>query len=125
MAIRRSAFERIGPFDADIHGRGEEEEWQDRFAQGGGRIRYLARAGLEHRRTREDSTVGALAQAEYRLGRSARRNDSRKRTAPALRTEFRVLSGCLWHTVSRRCANGIVMAAHSLGRMREAIAERR
>jgi glycosyltransferase involved in cell wall biosynthesis len=124
MAIRRSALERIGPFDAAIRGRGEEEDWERRYAAHGGRIRYLAGAGLQHRRTRDDSTVWALARAEYRLGRSARRNDVRKRAAPAIRTELRVLAGCLWHTARRLCANGIVMAAHSVGRLTESAAER-
>jgi glycosyltransferase involved in cell wall biosynthesis len=124
MAIRRSAIERIGPFDADIRGRGEEEEWERRYAADGGHIRYLAGAGIEHRRTKEDSTVWALAQAAYRLGRSARRNDVRKRTAPAMSSELRVLAGCLWHTARRVCGNGIVMAAHSLGRLSESIADR-
>jgi len=125
MAIRRSAFEQTGPFDEAIHGRGEEEEWQLRYAAGGGRIRYLAGAALEHRRTRGDATVGALSRAAYELGRSARRNDLRKGTAPAPAGELRTLAGCAWHTVRRGCAIGVVLGAHAAGRLREALAERR
>jgi glycosyltransferase involved in cell wall biosynthesis len=124
MAIRRAAFERVGPFDEAIHGRGEEEDWEHRYAQGGGIIRYLARAGLDHRRAPEDSRLRALALSAYRLGRTARRNDARKGVSPPLWAELRTLAGCGWHTVRHRCANGIVMAAETAGRLREALAER-
>jgi hypothetical protein len=121
MAVRRRAFERVGRFDEALSGRGDEEEWEQRYLAGGGRIRYLAGAGLEHRRTAADATVGRLARAQYQLGRTARRNDVRKQQAPALRSELRTLAGCCWHAVRRRCAYGIVTAAHSVGRLREAI----
>jgi glycosyltransferase involved in cell wall biosynthesis len=120
MAIRRAALDRVGPFDERIHGRGEEDEWERRYLAAGGRIRYLAQAGLEHRRTRSDATVLALARAAYPLGRSARRNDARKGKFPPLRAELRTLAGCGWHTVRRRCGNGIVMGAEVAGRVREA-----
>jgi GT2 family glycosyltransferase len=122
LAIRRSALELTGPFDETISGgRGDEEEWLRRFAAHGGRIRYLAAAGLEHRRTAQDSTVRALSRAAYALGHAARRNDARKGTTPTLRHELRVLGGCAWHSVRRRCAYGIVMGAHSAGRVRETL----
>lgn len=125
MAVRRSAFARVGEFDESIHGRGEEEEWERRYRAAGGRIRYVAGAGLVHRRSPDDSRLRSLARAAYRLGRSARRNDLRKGVAPSVGLELRVLAGCLWHTLRRRCAYGIVMAAHTLGRLRELTAERR
>ena len=59
------------------------------------------------------------------LGRTARRNDVRTGRGPSLPAELRTLVGCVWHTGRRRCANGIVMAAHSLGRVRETLAEGR
>jgi glycosyltransferase involved in cell wall biosynthesis len=125
MAIKRSALERVGPFDEAIHGRGEEEDWEQRYKALGGAIRYLARAGVEHRRTPSDSTVWALSRASYRLGRTARRHDRRKGSAPPLRGEVRTLAGCVWHTARQRCANGIVMGAQAAGRMHEALVERR
>jgi glycosyltransferase involved in cell wall biosynthesis len=125
MAVRRSALERVGPFDESIHGRGEEEDWEQRYRAGGGTIRYLAHAGVEHRRTSSDSTVWALSRAAYRLGRTARRHDLRKGTAPPLGGELRTLAGCAWHTARRRCANGIVMAAQAAGRLHEALVEPR
>jgi glycosyltransferase involved in cell wall biosynthesis len=123
MAVRRAAFDRAGPFDETIAGRGEEEDWERRYRQKGGRIRYLAGAGLEHRRTRRDATVRALARSGYQLGRSARRNDRRKGAAPPWRGELRTVAGCCWHIIRRRCAIGFVMLAESSGRLREALSE--
>ena len=68
MAIRRRALERVGPFDETIRGRGEEEDWERRYAALGGRIRYLAAAGVEHRRTGADARLPALARSAYALG---------------------------------------------------------
>jgi glycosyltransferase involved in cell wall biosynthesis len=122
MAIRTRALQRLGPFDETLSGRGDEQDWERRYAAAGGRVRYLAAAGLEHRRTAADATIRSLSRAAYALGRSARRNDLRQHAAPPLRGELRVLAGCLWHTVRRRCAIGIVMFAHTAGRLREALA---
>jgi GT2 family glycosyltransferase len=124
MAIRRSAITRIGGFDEAIRGRGDEEDWERRYVRDGGRIRYVADAGLDHRRTREDATVRALSRAAYHLGKTARRNDLRKGRPPGLAGELRVLVGCVWHAFRRRCAYGFVMAAHTVGRIREWLTER-
>jgi GT2 family glycosyltransferase len=124
MAIRTRAFERIGGFDETIFARGDEEDWQRRYAADGGRVRYLAAAGLDHRRSASDSTVRMLAHAAYGHGRAARRYDRRKGTAPPIRGELRTLAGCAWHTVRRRCAFGIVLGAHTAGRLRQAVADR-
>ena len=125
MAVRREAFATVGAFDERLAGRGDEEEWERRYTALGGRVRYVAGARIVHRRTREDAGLPALARAAYALGRTARANDVRKRAAPGLGAELRVLAGCAWHTARRRCALGIVMGAHSAGRVREMAAERR
>ncbi len=123
MAIRRRAFELAGEFDETITGgRGDEEEWEHRYRASGGRVRYLARAGLVHRRSARDATVRALARAAYRQGRAARRNDVRKGTPPSLRGELRTLAGCCYHVVRRLCAIGIVLAAHAAGRLAQTLA---
>ncbi|UTI65032.1 glycosyltransferase [Paraconexibacter antarcticus] len=120
MTIRRSAVQRAGRFDATRPLYGDEAEWQDRVRASGGRIRYIAAAGLDHRRAGDDARLRSLARAAYNRGRASRRHDVFKGTPPALRQELRTLAGCLVHTVRFRCANGIVMAAHSLGRTLEA-----
>jgi GT2 family glycosyltransferase len=124
MVIRRSALERVGMFDEGLSGRGDEDEWERRYTASGGRIRYLAQAGLDHRRTESDSRLGALARAAYGQGREARRSDERLGIARPVRHELRVLVGCAWHTVRRRCAFGIVMGARSAGHLREALLRR-
>ena len=121
MAIRRRALELVGPFESSLGGCGEEEDWQHRYRARGGRVRYLAAAAVDHRRVGVDARVSSLARAAYARGRSARRYDVSKGTAPGIAGELRTLGGCAWHVVRRRCANGLVMGAHAAGRVREAV----
>lgn len=125
MAMRRSAFERIGMFDPGLLGRGDEEEWLLRYSGAGGRIRYIAAAAIDHRRTAADSRLRTLAKAAYGQGREVRHHDRRSGKARPISAELRTLAGCAWHTVRRRCAYGIVMGARTAGTLREALAERR
>jgi len=122
MAVRREAFDRYGPFDERLGGHGDEEEWLLGLRAAGGRITYLAAAWLEHRRAPQDATVLALARAAYARGQAARRTDRRRGCAPSTAAELRTLGGCLGHAVRRRCPQGLIMAAHSLGRVRSALA---
>lgn len=119
MAVRRRAFERVGPFDEAIAGCGDEEDWEHRHRELGGRIRYVAGSIVFHRRSAPDSRLRALARAGFARGRAARRYDVHRGSAPARGAELLVLAGCLWHIPRRRCANGAVMAAHCAGRIRE------
>ncbi|HEY3726554.1 MAG TPA: glycosyltransferase [Solirubrobacteraceae bacterium] len=121
MAIRRRALERVGGFDEAMHGRGDEEDWERRYTAGGGRIRYLARAGLDHWRSAPDATVRSLSRAAYGHGRAGRRYDVRKGRAPSLGGELLTLAGCVWHTLRRRCAVGLVLTAQAAGRLRESL----
>ena len=88
-------------------------------------MRYVAAASVVHRRDRADARLRPLCRAAYALGRTARHNDVRKHAAPPPWYELRVLAGCAWHTVRRRCAFGIAMGAHSAGRIHEMLAARR
>ena len=122
MAIRRAALDRVGLFDAGLEIYGDEEEWQRRHLAAGGHTRYLAGAGLAHRRAGPDARLGGLMRSALRRGRNARRFDARKGVAPSLGREARVLAGCLVHVVRHRCTNGLVMGAEAAGRLREALA---
>jgi glycosyltransferase involved in cell wall biosynthesis len=124
MALRRAAFERVGPFDESIHGGGDEEDWLRRLRESGGRVTYLAGAGLVHRRAGDDVRLRALVRGAYRRGRRMRAWDRRRGAAPGVTSELRTLAGCGWHTVRRACPQGIVMGAHSLGRTVEAVRPR-
>jgi GT2 family glycosyltransferase len=122
MTVRRSAIERAGRFDETRELYGDEQEWQDRVRAAGGRIRYVAAAALDHRRAGDDARLRALATAAYGRGRASRRFDAFKGSAPSLGRELRVLAGCVAHIVRYACPNGIVLAAHSLGRLSAALA---
>jgi GT2 family glycosyltransferase len=122
FAVRRGAVERIGPFDERIvRPHGDEEEWLERLRAAGGTIVYLAGAGLDHRRTADDARLRPLARAAYARGRAARASDRRRGRAPSLGRELRVLGGCAWHTARRGCPQGLIMGAHSAGRLVEAL----
>jgi GT2 family glycosyltransferase len=121
MAIRRSALERVGPFDPELHDGGDEQEWQERR---GADALYVAAACVEHRRAPADARLRRLCVAAYHRGAAARRFDAARGRAPATRAELAVLAGCLGHVVRRRCPAGLTMAAHSAGRLRSALAAR-
>jgi GT2 family glycosyltransferase len=117
MTIRRSAFDRLGEFDDRRSGAGDEEVWQRAYLAAGGRIRYVAAAAVWHRRAGADATLSALARSAYRRGAEARRFEAEDGRQPSLPGELVVLAGCLHHAVRHRCENGLVMAAHSAGRI--------
>jgi hypothetical protein len=127
MAIRRTALERVGPFDTTIGGAGDEQEWQERLREQspGARVRYVAAAAVAHRRAGPDARLGSLCRAASARGAAARRFDSRRGRAPSLRRELLTLAGCIGHVVRRRCPAGLTMVAHSGGRLQAAVAERR
>jgi GT2 family glycosyltransferase len=122
MAVRRSAVERAGAFDEARQLYGDEQEWQARVEATGGRIRYVAGAALDHRRAGDDARLRALCRAAYRRGLASRRFDIFKGSAPSLAGELRTLAGCALHGPRRACMNGPVLTAHSLGRLRAALA---
>ena len=127
IAIRRRALQRVGPFDVSLEHGGDEQEWQDRMRSKAprSRVRYVARAAVEHRRAGADVRLRSLARAAHARGRAARRLDARCGRAPSLGRELLTLLGCLGHVIRRRCPMGLTMAAHSAGRLREGLHERR
>jgi glycosyltransferase involved in cell wall biosynthesis len=139
MTVRRRAFERAGLFDTSIEQGGDEQEWQERLlrapAEDDARtdqnaamdqnapIVYVAAAALDHRRAPRDARLRALARTARARGRASRRFDARRNLAPSLTGECRTLLGCLGHVVRRRCPAGLVMVAHSAGRLEEGLRE--
>ena len=124
MLVRRAAIERVGGFDEQLPTGGDEEEWLRRLRSAGGRVMYLAAAGLDHRRAGDDARLRSLMRGAYHRGRNLRAYDRRRGAAPSLGRELRVLAGCGWHTVRRGCPQGLIMGAHSAGRLREAVSPR-
>ncbi len=150
MAIRRSALERIGPFDTSLKHGGDEQEWQERlFAQthsaeesqsetldagqygaptpdqAARPLVYVAAAVVDHRRAGDDARLRSLARTALTRGRAGRRMDTLRGQAPSLPREALTLLGCLGHVVRYRCPAGLTMVAHSLGRIEEGVRERR
>jgi GT2 family glycosyltransferase len=121
MAARRAALDRIGPFNEELAGGGEEEEWEERYRAAHGRVRYVAAAGVQHRRAPADSRRRALARAAWRRGRAVRRWDEYRGAAPSLAAELRVLGGCVVHAARLRCETGALAGVHAAGRLREAL----
>jgi GT2 family glycosyltransferase len=135
MTIRRGALERVGPFDVTLEHAGDEQEWQDRLRADtpGARVLYVAAAALDHRRAGADARLRSLARAAYARGRASRRFDQWRGEASSSMDgriggrvtgplhELLTLAGCLGHVLRRRCPAGLVMVAHSAGRLRESL----
>ncbi len=129
MAIRRDALVRVGPFDVSLEHGGDEQEWQERLhaeppTNGHARSKsalYVAGAALHHRRSAADARLRPLCRAAFARGKAAKRFDARRDTMPSLASELVALAGCIGHVVRRRCPAGLVMVAHSLGRVTEAL----
>ncbi len=118
IAIRRSAFARVGRFDVTFGVGGDEQEWQERAGTG---ALYVTGAWVEHRRAGDDARLRALCRASYARGRAARRFDVRTGRRPSAARELWTLGGCLGHVLLRRCPAGLTMVAHSAGRLRETL----
>lgn len=121
MAIRRAALDRVGPFDPRLVNGGDEEDWQRRWGALGGRIRYVAGAGVAHRRAGDDARTRSLMRAQRARGRASRRYDVFRGEIPPLRAELATLAACALHGPLHLCANGPTMTAHALGRVEEAL----
>jgi glycosyltransferase involved in cell wall biosynthesis len=134
MAIRRSALDRLGPFDVSLEYGGDEQEWQERLVReprGDPQtepVLYVAGAALDHRRSPADARLRRLSRAAYARGRASRRFDTWRGQAggraPSLAGELRTLAACLGHVVRYRCPAGLTMVAHSTGRLGEALRAR-
>lgn len=124
MLVRRSAFKRVGYFDESLPTGGDEEDWLRRLRAEGGKVVYLAAAGLDHRRAGSDARLRSLMRSAYFRGRNLRAYDTRRGVAPPLGRELVTLAGCGWHTLRRACPQGLIMGAHSAGRTVQAVRER-
>lgn len=122
MALDKRALELAGTFDEGVPYGFDEDMWERRLRAAGGRIVYLARAGLVHRRDARDARLTALVREAYRRGRALRRYVAHRGDAPSLLRELRVLAGCVFHIFRYRCGNGILLTAHSVGRLRQYLA---
>jgi glycosyltransferase involved in cell wall biosynthesis len=121
MLLRRSALELAGEFDESLPTGGDEEEWLRRLASRGGKVIYVAAATIDHRRVGDDARLRSLMRSAYHRGYNLRGFDESHHKAPPVGRELRVLAGCGWHTLRRGCPQGLIMGAHSAGRLKRAL----
>jgi glycosyltransferase involved in cell wall biosynthesis len=121
MGIDRRAFDLAGTFDPGVPYGFDEDMWERRLRERGGRVMYVADAGLVHRRDAADSRLVPLMRAAYRRGRALRAYSRHRGQAPSVARELRWLAGCFLHTFRFRCGNGLLLTAHSAGRLAETL----
>jgi glycosyltransferase involved in cell wall biosynthesis len=121
MLVRRRALERAGEFDEALPTGGDEEDWLRRLTAAGGHVVYVAGAAIDHRRAGDDARLRSLMRSAYHRGYNLRGYDASRGVAPSLARELRVLAGCGWHAVRRACPQGLIMGAHSAGRLMRAV----
>jgi glycosyltransferase involved in cell wall biosynthesis len=121
MLLRRSALELAGDFDESLPTGGDEEEWLRRLTARGGKVIYIADAAIDHRRVGDDARLRSLMRSAYHRGYNLRGFDEEHHKAPPVGHELRVLAGCGWHTLRRACPQGLIMGAHSAGRLKRAL----
>ena len=125
MGIDRRAFELAGTFDPGVPYGFDEDMWERRLRERGGHVMYVADAGLVHRRDAADSRLRPLMRAAYRARAALRAYPCTAATCPSLARELRWLAGCFLHTFRFRCGNGLLLTAHSAGRLVELLARGR
>ena len=123
MAADRRAFELAGMFDPGVPYGFDEDMWERRLRAAGGRILYVARAGLVHRRDHARlAPAAADAARPTGAGATCAPTSSTAAGARSAPRELRVLAGCVLHIFRCRCGNGMLLTAHSAGRVREMLA---
>jgi len=117
MAVTRMALDRAGHFDSMLPIYGDEEEWEQRHTDSGGRVIYLPEAWIWHRRTAEDLRLWRLVRNQFRRGRSGLTYLRLSGQLPTIRGELSALPRVLGHALLCRCAWGMLAAAAHVGRI--------
>lgn len=115
MAVRRAAFDDAGPFDEALRWQWSEVEWQERLRSNGGRIVYVPRALVWHRRTADDLRRWRLMVHRFHRGRGYPIYARSTGRSTSLSYELGRLIVALAHGVRRRCFGGPLMVAYRLG----------
>jgi glycosyltransferase involved in cell wall biosynthesis len=115
MAMRRSAFERIGLFNPALVWRGDEENWIHRLHEQGGRALYVPQGLVWHRRLPSDLRLWTLLRTRFGwgVGQVQFKRETGEPFQP--RVELRALRNALTHTVRDRCTGGLLQAAVKVG----------
>ncbi|HYZ91748.1 MAG TPA: glycosyltransferase [Actinomycetota bacterium] len=115
MAMRRSAFERIGLFNPALVWRGDEDNWLFRLHEDGGRVLYIPDALVWHRRTESDLRLRNLLKTRFGWGVGQVKYKRETDVPFRPRVELRNLRRDLAHAVRNRCTGGLLHAAVRIG----------
>lgn len=115
MAVRRSAFERIGLFNPALVWRGDEDNWIHRLRAAGGRALYVPDALVWHRRLRSDLRLLKLLKTRFGwgVGQIQYKRETGVRFHP--RSEAKELLQSLRHSIRDRCTGGLLHASIKAG----------
>lgn len=115
MAVRRRAFEVVGPFDPDLSGRGDDGEWFRREAAR--RLRFVQDPELWVWHRRDHFTFRQLVSHAFTQGRSTPLFI--KKTGVDYKPSALRVVRFLGHALRRRCSRGVVLAMRELGCLAE------
>jgi GT2 family glycosyltransferase len=113
FAVRRSTFARIGGFQGDMSGPGDEVEWILRLRRAGGLVRYVADAGVLHTRFADDVTLKKLMKTSLGRARHGADFDVRLGIVEPLPDVLRRALRFSAHAVLFRCWSAAAHAAHA------------
>lgn len=107
MGIRAPVFERVGPFEERLSGRGDDSEW---FSRQRLTLAYDERLYVWHRK---DQPATELVRDQFRQGKALplRYELQGELYRPSILAIGRGIS----HSVVRRCFNGVIVAAREFG----------
>lgn len=115
MAIRRSAFGRIGLFNPALVWRGDEDNWLHRLHDEGGRVLYVPGGLVWHRRLQSDLRLWRLLKTRFGWGVGQIQFKRETGVPFRPRAELRALRAALAHAYRDRCTGGLLQAAIKVG----------
>jgi GT2 family glycosyltransferase len=114
MAIRRSAFDAVGPFSGAQPIYYDEVEWRVRLRRLGGAVVYVPDARVWHQRPPGDLRLRRLLARRYRFGYGFAAYQQSKGTPLRLRDTTGPIPRFLTHGLVHRCSFGLLATAEEL-----------
>lgn len=121
MAMRRSAFERIGLFNPALTWRWDEQDWTNRLYAAGGSVLYVPEALVWHRRLASDLRFRNLLKARFGWGICVVDYKREAGLPFGRRSQLEGFGKMLVHAGRARCTGGLLLAAEHLGALWAAV----
>ncbi|MDR7550840.1 MAG: glycosyltransferase family A protein [Armatimonadota bacterium] len=116
MAVRRSAFDLVGPFDENLPIYGDEQEWEERLLDRGGHTAYIPEAWLWYRRVADDLRLLSMVRRRFVRGAGwVSYRLARGKPLPRVGSELYRAMRVLGHAVRHKCTWGLLASAAHLG----------